>query len=174
MSALEDELAVQLRAAELEFEREHAFCAGRKWRADFVVRAKVHWALVDELDRAMNQVLVDVQGIGPQGRHGSWDHIESDCEKFSTAAALGYRALPVTGKMVRSGRALHLIEAALGLVALQDHPRATRRPKVKPKAPAAPTPSARPQAALAKLGLPSRVLEAVARGARAARGEGGR
>lgn len=125
MSALEDELAVQLTAAGLEFAREFTFHPGRRWRADFLLR---------EICTPESGVLIDVQGIGPQGRHGSWDHIESDCEKFSTAAALGYRVLPVTGKMVRSGAALALIEAALGLKALPVHRRATKAAKVKPKA----------------------------------------
>lgn len=107
MSKLEEDFALQLKAAGIGFVREYPFAKslGRKWRADFMI-----------LDvRCMDDLLVEVQGIGPQGRHGSWGHIESDAEKFSTAAALGWRVLIVTGKMVKSGLALTLVEATLGL-----------------------------------------------------------
>lgn len=184
-SSLEEEFALQLGAAitagaDLAFDREYQFAAslGRKWRADFVVWRQLadggrfvvedgplagiilQAPSVNFMERGpATHVLVEVQGVGPQGRHGGWDHIESDCEKFSTAAALGWRVLPVTGKMVRNGTALALVEAALGLKPLQIAP-AARKPK-RPKAPSKTKPSkpAAPQArALAC--LPDRVLRA--------------
>lgn len=118
-SKLEAELETQIRGSGLACDREVAFCPWRRWRADFKVwDPRAFWIRAE----ATKYILVEVQGIGPQGRHGSWGHHESDCEKFSTAAALGWRVLPVTGKQVRSGLALRLIEAALGIRPLEPPP----------------------------------------------------
>jgi very-short-patch-repair endonuclease len=98
VSAAEDELATQLRAAGVEFEREVRFHPTRRWRADFRVGA----------------VLVEVEGGGYiGGRHGTGIGMERDCEKYSEAAVLGYRVLRVTPKHIRSGFALDVIERAI-------------------------------------------------------------
>lgn len=107
-SKLESLFALQLRGAGMRYSVEHEFARslGRKWRADFVVSVVgIH----------AGGVLVEVQGTGPQGRHGSYGHHDSDCEKFSTAAALGWRVLPLSARMVKDGTGLVLVEAALGL-----------------------------------------------------------
>lgn len=107
MSASELELALlfQVKAAGLpEPSQEYAFAQsiGRRWRFDLC------WPAF--------KVAVEVQGGGwTGGRHGRGAGLESDCEKFSTAAAQGWRLLPVTGAMIDDGRALQLIEQALGL-----------------------------------------------------------
>ena len=65
-------------------------------------------------------------GTWVQGRHNRGAGIEQDAEKQSAAAALGWRTLRLTGAMIESGRALELIEGALGVrpvsVALPSHP----------------------------------------------------
>lgn len=123
-SAPEALLAAQLRAAGIAFEQEFKFCAWRKWRADFAAGrggsgvAGGAW---------LTTILVEIQGGGfIQGGHSRGMGLERDCEKLATAAALGWRVLPVTPRMVRDGRALALIEAALGLRSLE-------APQVKPK-----------------------------------------
>lgn len=81
-------------------ERQFRFCPTRKWRADFAFVAA--------------RLLVEVDGgswIG--GRHTTGSGFEADCEKQSTAAALGWRVIRVTPRMVDDGRAVTLIRRAL-------------------------------------------------------------
>jgi very-short-patch-repair endonuclease len=99
VSSAEDALAIQLRAAGIEHEREFRFHPTRRWRADFRV----------------GQVLVEVEGGGfVAGRHGTGIGIENDCEKYSEAAALGYRLIRVTPRHIKNGYALDVIERAIG------------------------------------------------------------
>lgn len=101
MSDLEDLLAFQCRAAGVPApEREHRFAAPRRWRFDFA------WP-----DR---KVACEVDGATwSGGRHVRGSGVESDAEKYSIAAVLGWRVLRVTGAMVESGKALQFIEQAL-------------------------------------------------------------
>lgn len=76
------------------------FCPTRRWRADFA------WP--------EQRVIVEVQGgIWTGGRHARGSGIAAEAEKLSTAAALGYRVLPVTREMIEDGRAVALIRQAL-------------------------------------------------------------
>jgi len=80
---------------------QHRFAEGRRYRFD---RA---WP--DQL------VAVEVQGgIWTRGRHARGSGIAAECQKFSLAAALGWRVLPVTREMIESGDAVRLIAQALG------------------------------------------------------------
>lgn len=108
-SQLEELLAAQLDEAGITHNREQALLPGRRWRADF--------AILDPLgtDAYPCWLIVEVNGQGPQGRHGGYGHAESDAEKLSACACLGYRVLVVTGKQVRDGRALEWIRCALGI-----------------------------------------------------------
>lgn len=82
-----------------------AFIPGRRFRADFIWQRE--------------KIIVEVQGgvwwnaQGARGRHATPQGMTSDCEKFSLAATLGYRVLPVTSSHVRSGQALSWLQAAL-------------------------------------------------------------
>ena len=79
---------------------EYRFHPVRLWRFDF--------AWPDRL------IALEVDGGGwVNGRHSRGAGIEKDCEKFNTACALGWRVLRVTPAMVRDGRALAAIEAAM-------------------------------------------------------------
>lgn len=81
-------------------ETEIRFHPSRRWRFDF------GWP-----DR---KLALEVDGATwTQGRHTRGAGVESDCEKFSEAAILGWRVLRVTTGMVASGAALTLIERAL-------------------------------------------------------------
>lgn len=99
-SSAEDSLAFQIRVTGLpKPERELRFCA-RRWRFDFAWPEKKLSAEVDG-------------GVWIRGRHSRGSGIESDSEKFSTAAALGWRVMRFTPAMVNDGRAIRLLEKAL-------------------------------------------------------------
>lgn len=99
-----DELLWQLRAtdpiqAALAL-REHRFHPTRKWRFDLA------WPI--------RRVAVEVDGGAfIAGRHARGAGIRGDCEKFSEAAALGWRVLRVLPEHVESGQALTWLEKAL-------------------------------------------------------------
>lgn len=97
-SALEAELAFQLRAARIPPPvPQLRFAPPRRFAADF------GWP-----DRML---LVEVDGgTWVQGRHSRGSGIEGDAEKQTLAALLGWRVMRFTGAMVRDGRALGWLE----------------------------------------------------------------
>lgn len=101
MSDLENLLAQHLHLAGIVgWEREYRFAPPRRWRFDF--------AFIDR------KLAVEVDGATwSGGRHARGSGIERDAEKYSWAAALGWRVLRVTRKMVESGEARRLVEQAL-------------------------------------------------------------
>ena len=100
MSALEETLLFQIRAAGLpEPEWEYRFCE-RRWRFDFA------WP--------SQQIAVEVEGgTWVQGRHSRGSGFAADCEKYNKAAILGWTVLRFTGDMITSGEALQTIEEVL-------------------------------------------------------------
>lgn len=95
-------LLFQLRAVapEVGVRREYRFHPTRRFRFDM--------AIVDR------KVAVEVDGGAfIAGRHARGAGIRSDCEKFSEAAALGWRVLRVLPEHVESGQALAWLERAL-------------------------------------------------------------
>lgn len=101
MSAPEDLLALQIRAAKLPApEREYKFHPVRKWRLDFAWPAKL-WACEVE------------GGHWTGGRHVRGAGFEKDAEKYAHAALQGFRLLRVTSAMVKDGRALAWLSEAL-------------------------------------------------------------
>lgn len=102
-----DLLVWQLRATDHEPVLEYRFHPERRWRFDL--------AFPDAL------VAVEVDGgAWVQGRHTSGAGFEADCVKLSHAAALGWRVLRVTPRMVRDGLALTLVLAALAYPKIGD------------------------------------------------------
>ena len=109
-SRLERLLLVQIGMAGLpEPEREVRFSEERRFRADFLWRSP--------------PLIVEVQGGTRWGRsrHSRGRGFDSDCEKAAHAALCGYYLVPVSGDMVRDGRALALVERLLS-----DGPRARK------------------------------------------------
>lgn len=97
-------LLFQLRAVNVQqanmARREHRFHPTRKWRFD------VAWPF--------RMVALEVDGGAfIAGRHARGDGIRRDCEKFSEAAALGWRVLRVLPEQIESGQALGWLEKAL-------------------------------------------------------------
>ncbi len=69
-------------------------------------------------DRAWpdQRVCAEVHGaIHVKGAHSTGTGIERDCLKASMAAALGWRCLPLTKKLIEDGTAVRLIAQALGV-----------------------------------------------------------
>ena len=96
-SDLEATMDFQMTAAQLpRHVHEFRFCQ-RKWRADFA------WP------EDGRKVLLEVEGFG----HHKLNRYRGDIEKYNEAAILGFCVIRVTGKMIRDGTALQLIERAL-------------------------------------------------------------
>ena len=81
-------------------EREYRFHPTRRWRFDLAFPSR--WVAV-EVDG----------GAFIAGRHARGAGIRNDCEKFSEAAALGWRVLRVLPEQIESGQALGWLERAL-------------------------------------------------------------
>ena len=100
-SALEAELALQIRALELpEPIREYQAIKGRKFRFDFA------WP--------GHKLLVEVNGgTYTKGAHSTGRGIARDYEKANLAVLQGWRVLSFDGKSVKSGEAVEVIRQAL-------------------------------------------------------------
>jgi len=94
-------LLLQLRAAGLpEPATEVRFHPKRRWRFDLAWPERMTACEIEG-------------GQWTRGRHNRPAGYEADCEKYSTAAILGWRVIRVTPRMIEDGRALALLEQAL-------------------------------------------------------------
>jgi hypothetical protein len=118
MSALEDQLAVQIKwAIGVDFQREHRFHPVRRWRFDF---AFPEYLVACEVEG----------GTWNGGRHTRGKGFEGDCEKYNEAALAGWLCLRVTGSMVQGGEAVEFVRRALearGMVADAKRSRRTQQ-----------------------------------------------
>jgi hypothetical protein len=107
----EELLAFQLKAAKIEFVREYRFASPRKWRFDFVIKHGDDLRL-----RRVTPFLlaVEIEGGAFSGGHRRGKEADKDCEKANVATLRGWRVLRFTPAMVKDGRALAMIEQALG------------------------------------------------------------
>ena len=102
LSDLEDKLEFQLKSAKITgFTREYKFHPKRRWRLDF--------AWVDQ------KIGVEVEGgiWLPRSGHNTGVGISRDVEKGNALTLLGWKLIRVTGKMIKSGEALNIIESIL-------------------------------------------------------------
>ena len=101
MSVGEETFALQLRAAGIDgFEREHRFAPPRRWRMDFADPARM--------------IAVEIEGgTWAGGRHTRGSGFAADCEKYSTAAVMGWRVLRFTTDQIKSGMALQMLQHAI-------------------------------------------------------------
>lgn len=98
MSALEEQMAFQLKAAKIPFVREFRPIPTRRWRVDF---------LIDD------RLVVECEGgVWTQGRHNRGKGFIHDCEKYSELLIAGYRVLRMTAEHIESGQALQWVERA--------------------------------------------------------------
>ena len=122
-SDLERTLLFQIRAAKLpEPELQYQAVPGRRWRWDFAWPREGPSRFMYSREASGREplywrdagLLMEVDGATwTGGRHVTGKGYEADCEKQSTAAALGWRTMRFTRGMVESGRALELIEEGL-------------------------------------------------------------
>lgn len=99
-SSIEEALALQFRIECLAPDREFQFHPVRKWRFDFAF--------------PLQKVGIECEGgIWVNGAHNRGAHFTSDCEKYNTAALMGWRVLRFTADMVNRGVALQMIREAL-------------------------------------------------------------
>jgi|SRR5574343_1141179 len=101
MSDLEDQFALQLRAAGLpEPLREYQFHGTRKWRCDMA------WPEY--------RVLAEIQGGTYQHMgHSTGEGLHRDYEKINSAQMMGYVALQFDRRMIEDGSALAAVCDAL-------------------------------------------------------------
>jgi len=102
LSDLEDQLEFQLKSVKITgFTREYKFHPKRRWRLDF--------AWVDK------KIGVEVEGgiWLPRSGHNTGVGISRDVEKGNSLTLLGWKLIRVTGKMIKNGEALNLIESIL-------------------------------------------------------------
>jgi len=89
----EETFWLHCRAHNLTPEREYRFAPPRRYRFDFA------WPDM--------KLAVEVEGgTWMAGRHNRGAGYESDCRKYSEAAALGWRVIRATTQMVQTGEAL--------------------------------------------------------------------
>jgi very-short-patch-repair endonuclease len=109
VSALEELLALQLKAAKIPCLREFRFAEPRRFRFDFVV-----WDQAVDFDATSCRLAVECEGGSwVKGAHGRGVHFASDCEKYNLATELGWRVLRYTMSQIKSGEALAQIERCL-------------------------------------------------------------
>lgn len=102
-SNLEQQFLFQIRSVGLPMPvTEYRFAPPRRFRFDLAWPEQ--GKLACEIDGA----------VWVNGRHSRGSGIQRDCEKFSLAAIHGWRVMRVTGDMVKSGKALKLLELAIG------------------------------------------------------------
>ena len=101
MSQLEDDLAFQLRAVDLDFTREVRFHPKRKWLMDFA--------------NADKKLAIEVQGgLWVGGAHTTGRGVTRDIEKMNEAVRLGWMILYATKETIESGECLALVEEMWG------------------------------------------------------------
>ncbi len=99
-TSVEDELAYQMKVADIPYVRQYKFCADRRYKADFL------------LYNGPSKILVECQGGSwSNGYHVRGRGYENDCRRLNVATQLGYRMLYFTSDMVHSGEAITAIEA---------------------------------------------------------------
>jgi len=109
MSKAEEELALHLRAVNIEFEREFRFHPTRKWRFDFAI---LPYKLAIEVE-GITFYGKNKNGSMKLGRHQTGKGIEADLEKYGEAMKLGWNIYRCSQKMVKSGQAIETIEILL-------------------------------------------------------------
>ena len=100
-SHLEDLMETQLQGAGIPYwTPEYLFFPPRKWRFDFAWPEKM--------------VALEVEGGTWSGsRHTTGKGFEQDCDKYNTAAILGWRLLRVTAKHIQCGAAIAWVTCIL-------------------------------------------------------------
>ena len=98
-SHLEAEFALHLKAYRLTgFKTEYQFCDERRWRFDFAIP-----------DPDIMLAVEIEGGTRNKSRHTSFDGFHNDCDKYNTAALMGWIVLRFDSKHVNSGVAIRTV-----------------------------------------------------------------
>lgn len=104
----EDMLAFQVHAVKLPAPtREFRLLVDRRWRFDFA------WLPQKILVEVHGGTGTFVQGRHVRGAHVTPEGFEKDREKINSAVLEGFRVLEFTGKQIKTGLAIGMIEKAL-------------------------------------------------------------
>lgn len=98
-------LCRQLDALKIDYEQEFKFHPVRKWRADFLITGY--------------PILVEVEGGvwgGANSGHTSGKGYSANCEKYNTAATMGYYVIRSTTEQVKKGECIKFIEDMIGFI----------------------------------------------------------
>ena len=113
----EIEFSKQLDAEGYRYWREHQFHLTRKWRFDFIIcrsEAQSIYDLKTSTSQAIKDgkfIAVEIEGgTWQQGRHTRGSGFAKDCEKYNTAAAMGWRVFRFTAEMVKDGSAIKFLK----------------------------------------------------------------
>ena len=88
-----------------EYIREFQWHPTRKWRSDFLIVGNN-----DRLNIILGGILVEIEGgIWTRGRHTRGSGFIKDCEKYNTAAAMGWRVFRFPSGMVEDGTAIKFL-----------------------------------------------------------------
>lgn len=104
-SQWESLLEIHMRERGLHPEVEYRFHPERMWRFDFAFPAEKVGVEVEGVTR--------YGGLKRLGRHQTYTGIEADCQKYSTAAVMGWCVIRATQGMISSLEAVSLVERAL-------------------------------------------------------------
>jgi hypothetical protein len=103
---LEDEFALQLRLAGIDYQREVKVIPGRRFKWDF-------W-ITGINGKEFRDLLVEIQGgIWIKGGHTTGKGITRDAEKLNLAALAGFRSMQFTKEHIQSGQALKWVQEFL-------------------------------------------------------------
>ena len=109
--------AGQLDIKDWAYGREFIFHPTRKWRFDFVISDFDDQHKLDVCMERMpghlvkKAIAVEIEGgTWSRGRHTRGSGFAKDCEKYNTAAALGWRVFRFTAQMVEDGSAIKFLE----------------------------------------------------------------
>ena len=88
MSVGEGEFALLLKSENIDYASEFTFCPGRRWRFDFA------WPDL--------KIAVEIEGMTYTGvgYHQNPEDYGKDCEKYNTAAFLGWKVFRFTRKQI--------------------------------------------------------------------------
>lgn len=106
LSDLERDAWIMLMANGFPEPVEHfPFHKDRKWEFDFA------WPVI--LPQEFRKIALECEGgTWTGGRHVRGTGFENDCEKYSVAAAMGWRVIRATANQIRDGRFLEWLRMA--------------------------------------------------------------
>ena len=98
-SALQEEMALQLAAAQIGVMREYQFDPTRQWRSDFVLQG--------------HRIGIEVDGGAFRGRHAGGKYLRASHERQNAIVLARIWLLRFTKDMIRDGTAIQTVKRAI-------------------------------------------------------------